>query len=337
MDSVGASVGASKLKNEWNELNSWGQHDAGWLSFYDYFRNVCKLEKETEKLLPLINLAKETGWHLFYKDIAILSEKPIEVCRNDIGQLHNFYGPAIKWNDGYELYRFNGIRIDKKEHYATLKPDDFTKEIFSKEENADIRRELIRKVGNERLLNILDYKVIDSFEEYKLISFDIGDGRIRPHLKMICPSTKLIHILGTRPENDTCKKALAFLFQQNEWKRPIKEDSIVNEYSIDSYSDNDVVLRHGDVNFKKYSGPTNEIKNLTEKGIIHEGNNNNHEFISGLFEIQNINDKKICIVLDDSIIGHNEHGNLTVPPGTYEISIALEFDHWKEEARKVID
>jgi hypothetical protein len=30
--------------------SAYGSHDAGWVSFYDYFRTVCKLKDETEKL-----------------------------------------------------------------------------------------------------------------------------------------------------------------------------------------------------------------------------------------------------------------------------------------------
>lgn len=224
--SVRVSVGdsLSDLKKEWDECKSWGQHDAYWLGFYDYFRRVVGLHKDTEKLVPLTELAKETGWHIFYKDVAILSEKPTEISRNERGQLHNFHGPAIKWTDGYQLYRFNGVRLDgEAEKYVNLSKDEITKEMFTKEKNADIRRELIRKVGNERLIDILDYKIIDSMDEYELISFDIGDGRVRPFLKMKCATTSNIHIEGVLPEIDTVKKALAYKFNQTEWHRPLME------------------------------------------------------------------------------------------------------------------
>jgi hypothetical protein len=156
--------------------------------------------------------------------VAILSEKPVELHRNERGQLHNFEGPAIKWNDGYELYRFNGVRIEgEKTKYAFTYPAEFTKEIFTKEENADVRRELIRKIGNERLINILDYKKLDSMDEYELISFDIGDGRVRPFLKMKCATTDNLYIEGVRPEIETVRDALAYKFNQKEWKRPLLE------------------------------------------------------------------------------------------------------------------
>ena len=271
-----------------------------------------------------------------FNEIVFVSDFPEEINLNKEHQLHNDSGPSLLYRDGYSLYNLNGITVSKE--IAETPKDKITREMITKETNADARREIIRKIGNERLLKILDYKVLDKFDEYELINFDIGDGRLRPHLKMICPSTGLLHILGTRPENDTCNKALAFLFTQEKWKRPIKEDGKINDLlTPDKFNDGDVLYRHGDVNFKKYSDEINVVKNPIEKGIIHAGNNNNHEFVSGLFEVQSVGNKKIVVVLDNSTIGHNEHGELIVPPGAYEITIAMEYSHWDEEARQVID
>lgn len=36
-------------------------------------------------------------------------------------------------------------------------------------------------------------------------------------------------------------------------------------------------------------------------------------------------------------LDHEEHRTVTIPPGEYEIRIVREFDHFKEEARQVID
>ena len=210
-DSVRASVWDS-LKKELSELNSWGQHDSNWLGFYDYFRAVCNLEIETSKLTPLSELSKETGWHLFYKNIAILSEKPIEINRNELGQLHRFNGPAIRWNDGYELYRFNGIRIDKKEYLAT---SEITKDIILKEENADIRREIIKKIGIEKTIEFLGAKVIDSYQSqvggfYELLSVNYDGRGERPFLKMYNNSIKSFHIEGVIPGTTTVKQAIMY-------------------------------------------------------------------------------------------------------------------------------
>ena len=193
-------------------LNSWGQHDANLCGFYDYFREVLDLNAETSKLIPLTELAKETGWHLFYKSVAILSEKPTEIHRNERGQLHNFNAPAIKWADGYELYRFNGVRVTKELAEKT----SFTKDDILNEKNADIRREIVRKIGMDKAVEILQPKVVDSYESkiggrYELLMIDLGDNRERPFLRMMNPSMPgVAHIEGVRPDIRAVKDALVF-------------------------------------------------------------------------------------------------------------------------------
>lgn len=36
-------------------------------------------------------------------------------------------------------------------------------------------------------------------------------------------------------------------------------------------------------------------------------------------------------------VTHQEHGTVLVPPGVYDRSIVLEYDHFSEEAREVVD
>ena len=60
---VWASVAASR----------YGQHDASWLVLYDFFREVCGLEIQTEKLAGLTELAKHAGWWLPHQHICWVS------------------------------------------------------------------------------------------------------------------------------------------------------------------------------------------------------------------------------------------------------------------------
>ena len=48
----------------------------------------------------------------------------------------------------------------------------------------------------------------------------------------------------------------------------------------------------------------------------------------GMFYLKN---KKPCVVR------HEEHGPITIPAGTWKVGGVREFDHWAEEARRVID
>jgi hypothetical protein len=122
------------------------------------------------------------------------------------------------YEDGYSLFCLNGIKIPKE--VITAKPSEITKDMVVKEKNADVRREIIRKLGPERLSELLDFTILDKADGYELISFDIGDGRTRPFLRMKNPSVGLTHIEGVRPEITTVHAALAYRNGLKEYVKP---------------------------------------------------------------------------------------------------------------------
>ena len=86
--------------------------------------------------LILAELSKETGWHLFYSKDVALSEKPIEI-KNTQGQLSNLNGYAIKWADGYELYRIDG-KI-RREQWTPTEPIEKITNIYIKRKKSRLR------------------------------------------------------------------------------------------------------------------------------------------------------------------------------------------------------
>jgi hypothetical protein len=222
-DQVWAQVGDTKntaLRNAWDE-RAWfyGAFDAGFLSFYDYFLNVCKIEA-CERLKPLMAMSKEIGFCWMYKNTVVFTEKPTEIYRNAQNRLHKDGGPALVYADGYALYRLNGIRVD--EATAKLKPSEITKDLILKQPNADIRREIVRKVTPEQLVTILDAKVIDEKHGYQLLGIDLGDRRVRPFLKMKNPSIDAIHVEGVRPEVSTVEEAIKYRNNLQAFEMPVQ-------------------------------------------------------------------------------------------------------------------
>jgi pimeloyl-CoA synthetase len=83
--------------------------------------------------------------------------------------------------------------------------------MVTKEKNAEIRREIVRKIGIERVLMKLGCEVVDKQGDmYELVMLDIGDKRKRPFLKMRNPSISVTHIEGVPPGTNTVKAALAW-------------------------------------------------------------------------------------------------------------------------------
>lgn len=83
--------------------SGYGQHDAYWLAFYAYFREVEGLVAETDPVTSLIELAKCAGWFVPHKHICWICERPSELHFDSAGRLHADEGPAIVYPDGWQL------------------------------------------------------------------------------------------------------------------------------------------------------------------------------------------------------------------------------------------
>jgi hypothetical protein len=83
--------------------------------------------------------------------------------------------------------------------------------------NVDIRREIILKLGIDRICYDLKAKLIDSMGDYELLELDLRDGRRRPFLKMQNPSIpELWHVEGVHPCIKTVQDALNYRRYGNE-------------------------------------------------------------------------------------------------------------------------
>jgi hypothetical protein len=202
-------------KEAWQQTNFvYGAHDAGWLSFYDYFRVECNLEV-CNKLLPLMQMAECAGWFAPFEGICIMSDNPVEchTILNERGHhiLHKDGGPAVRYGDGYAVYSLNGTRVSQ--HIAETPADVLDPVMIQTEENADVRREIIRKIGIKRTIEKLGAETIDTAtiggHDYELVLLSVRDVK-RPYLKMSDPTTSEFYIEGIKPGITTVKGALAW-------------------------------------------------------------------------------------------------------------------------------
>ncbi len=204
-DSVGDSVRASVGDSVGD--SAYGQHDASWLGFYDYFSNVLRLEKQTEKLKGLWIISQNAGWFLPHENICWVSERH-DVCKLKNGGIHSEVGPAIHYPDGFSIWALNGVRVPQM--LVETPSEKLDAKLILEEKNAEVRREIVRKIGVERVCQKLDAKCISKSVDgmYELLLLDLGDGRNRPYLKMRNPSISTYHIEGVPPEIKTVEQAL---------------------------------------------------------------------------------------------------------------------------------
>ena len=140
-DQVRAQVGAQV----WDQVRAqvwpavYGHHDAGWLSWFAYFAEVCGI-KEGERLHGINEVAKSCGWWWPFENAVILTERPTQIYRDADHRLHNDTGPALLYSDGWGIWAINGLRTDRKIIEA---PETLTAAEVRDERNAEIRRHML--------------------------------------------------------------------------------------------------------------------------------------------------------------------------------------------------
>ncbi|MFJ4682241.1 DUF6745 domain-containing protein [Streptomyces sp. NPDC088789] len=119
-----------------------GQHDAAWLAAFDG-------QEGAEPLAGILAVARNAGWWWPYERTAILSERPVELYRDEAGRLDRGDGPALAYPDGFALYAWRGMPVPAEflTELAGLTPQR-----IRDEENAELRRVMLEHYGYDRYL-----------------------------------------------------------------------------------------------------------------------------------------------------------------------------------------
>lgn len=196
------------LDGGFENFSSDGMRAIQWCSYYDFFREIGVLKcKDFERYREFI-FGSGVSMSIYEASIAIVCPNPSYAMLNDNFQLHCPDGPSISWEDGYKLYFLNGVRVSE----VFFMPDhEIDPILLLKEKNAEARREIIRRLGIEKVIQSLGTEVIDRRGDYELLTLDIPGMKNRPtYLKMLNPSVKVWHIEGVPPHIKTCEEALAW-------------------------------------------------------------------------------------------------------------------------------
>lgn len=195
-------------------------YDSGWTAFYDYFKRIGIEYDKDSNFDTWKDFILNSGVFatVLCENVAFVCVRPCIVKTNKNDDLHCTDGPAIAWKDGYEEYALNGVWMTKE--IVMTSPEEIDPKIILKEKNAEVRREIVRKIGAERVCEKLGAKCIDTYRDYELLLLDLGDGRERPYLKMKNPSVGTYHIEGIAPEIKTVKEAL-------NWRNQVDGEPVV--------------------------------------------------------------------------------------------------------------
>lgn len=151
---------ADKLKSEDIEFKygeiCFGNHDASTLAFYDFFLNHEKLE-EISEVDHFLQLARVCSWWIPLEDAAIVMDRPSVIKQDDAGELHCENGPAIKFDDKFEVYAWHGLRIPSE----WIRDKSLTPQIALTFPQVELRRAACEILGWHNVLEALNKRVVD--------------------------------------------------------------------------------------------------------------------------------------------------------------------------------
>ena len=195
----------------------------GRISYLDYFDAIGVLKNEEfRKLRDTLSLGIWSA--IFFENVAILSMTPSKVSLDDRKKLHSVSGPAIKFRDGYSIYRIHGVSFDENTFHDVTQRKIPVKGILSLS-NIEQRYVALEYYGFENILDELNARLIDeSPRGNKLyeIGFEVGRKRVTTKfLKYSCPSTERNYGSFVKPEITRADQAMA-------WKHNCTEE----EYEV---------------------------------------------------------------------------------------------------------
>jgi hypothetical protein len=139
----------------------WGQHEAYWISFYLFCRDVLGVRYADEKSADLDrwrDLAKSCCWWWPYENWCVVSERPTVVGMDDRDRIHGGNGPAVSFADGWSVWAWHGVRVAQ---HVIEQPQRITVAEIERESNAEVRRVLLERYGPARYLVDSGAAVID--------------------------------------------------------------------------------------------------------------------------------------------------------------------------------
>ena len=273
--SLQSSLQSSLRSSLWSSLRSslrssyWGQQEQYWIGIYRFMELHLKIAYDPQKSEHLSwwqDIAESANWWFPYEGFCFVSERPIRCAIDEERRLHHESLAAMEFKDGWKVYAYHGVTVPAQ---VIETPESITIEQIKKEENAEVRRCMVERMGWERFCSEAGMKVLHEdtlqsnfpsipvselvsesarlvtsyrpgTETAQLLEADgIRDYEDRPlrFVRLTDPSTGRQYTLRVLHSHTRCYQAVAWTFGKTE-----------EEYRNGAY------LRHGDVFLQPLSG-----------------------------------------------------------------------------------
>jgi hypothetical protein len=200
----------------------WGQMDAYWVAFYKFCAEVgVTYQPEAERRLELwAEISRSAGWWWPFENAVVISERPsdihMEPSRNRADRLvlHSLESPAVTFRDGWAVYAIHGVLAPA---YIVEQPEEITAERVLAQPNAEVRRVMIDRMGEERFVaeakpEVLDEDIDGGGQERQLLRIALNGDEPFVAVRVSCPSTGHRYLLRVPPDTRTALQGVAWTF-----------------------------------------------------------------------------------------------------------------------------
>lgn len=213
-DSVFAQeYGQASLNKVRNDF-AYGQFDAHWLAFFNFFRDVVGVKEELEIVKPELDyIADNASWWASYAEgVVIATEKMCHVSFDDNGDPHGTDRAAVEFRDKFGIYLWHRVHVPEN---FILRPDLITVERIENESNEELKRIMLDIFTPERYIQESNAEVVNDDPRWgKLLRRQVPGTQNEPIcFLMVKNSTPekdgsiKTYMLRTDPNADCAKRA----------------------------------------------------------------------------------------------------------------------------------
>jgi hypothetical protein len=197
-----------------------GQHDAAWLPLFDAVWRTAGIPDPagTPVLAAVADVARHAGWWWAFQDVVILTDRPTELHRDELGRLHRGGGPALAYADGFALHSWRGQPITAEFSAKMAAP---SAAVIREEPNAELRRMLLEHFTYERFVAESGATPVQDDEAGRLWRIELPDDEAIVMVEVVNASpepdgTFNTYWLRVPPTTRTAKGGVAWTFGMTE-------------------------------------------------------------------------------------------------------------------------